>query len=38
MIHKSIGELEGLMQEFSDLMIYFRHLKDYVSYTSKDVK
>jgi len=33
-----IVECEGLLQEFSEVIAYFKHLKDYVSYISKDVK
>ena len=37
MILRMIGECEVLLREFADVIAYFKHLKEYVSYISKDV-
>ena len=38
MILRMVGECEVLLREFADVLAYFKHLKEYVSYISKDVK
>ena len=37
MILRMIVECEGLLQDFYEVIGFFKHLKDYVNYISKDV-